>query len=155
MENLKAFEKILIAVDDSKYSFNAAGYGFALARKLKAKVALIHINEMPIAMNVTGDPILGDPGMVLPNVMDIQKEQADKLFEKLKSEFAEGIMVDEYNLVGNVTHEIIEIAKTYQASLIVMGTHGRTGFDHFLSGSVAENVTRHAKCPVLIVPNKD
>ncbi|MEO5909569.1 MAG: universal stress protein [Pelobium sp.] len=155
MENLKAFEKILIAVDDSKYSFKAADYGFALARKLNAKVALIHINEMPMAMNVTGDPILGDPGMVLPDMMDIQKEQADKLFERLKSEFAKGITVDEYNLVGNITDEIIEIAKTYQASLIVMGTHGRTGIDHFLSGSVAENVSRHAKCPVLIVPNKD
>ncbi|MBC7654862.1 MAG: universal stress protein [Oligoflexus sp.] len=154
MENLSSFEKILIAVDDSEPSYKAATYGFALAKKLQADVALIHISEMPIVMNVTGDPILGNPGYIMPNVIDIQHDAAKKLLENMILKFGEGLIVKEYILVGDVTHEIIEIAKEYQASLIVLGTHGRTGFDHFISGSVAENVTRHAKCPVLIVPNK-
>ena len=154
MENLSSFEKILIAVDDSEPSYKAATYGFALAKKLQADVALIHISEMPIVMNVTGDPILGNPGYIMPNVIDIQHDVAKKLLENIILKLGEGLIVKEYILVGDVTHEIIEIAKEYQASLIVLGTHGRTGFDHFISGSVAENVTRHARCPVLIVPNK-
>lgn len=154
MENLSSFEKILIAVDDSEPSYKAANYGFTLAKRLQAEVALIHISEMPIVMNVTGDPILGNPGYIMPNVIDIQHDSAEKLLENMVLKFGEGLIVKEYILVGDITHEIIEIAKEYQASLIVLGTHGRTGFDHFISGSVAENVTRHAKCPVLIVPNK-
>ncbi|MBK0382592.1 universal stress protein [Pedobacter sp. SD-b] len=154
MENLSSFEKILIAVDDSEPSYKAAAYGFALAKKLHAEVALIHISEMPVVMNVTGDPILGNPAVIMPNVMDVQQDAAAKLLENMVLKFGEGLIVKEFILMGNITHEIIDIAKKYEASLIILGTHGRTGFDHFLSGSVAENVTRHAKCPVLIVPNK-
>ena len=155
MENLKHFEKILIAVDDSNYSYHAAEYGFELAKKLNSNVALVHINEFPIAINITGDPILGDTGMIMPEVMDIQKQKSEELLMKLKTELAGDLSVEQHILIGDITHEIIELAKSYKASLIVMGTHGRTGFNHFISGSVAENVTRHAKCPVLIVPNKD
>ncbi|MBU0697795.1 MAG: universal stress protein [Bacteroidetes bacterium] len=155
MKNLKHFEKILIAVDDSKYSYHAAEYGFELAKKLNSSVALVHINEFPIAINITGDPILGDTGMIMPEVMDIQKQNSEELLMKLKTELAGDLSVEQHILIGDITHEIIELAKSYNASLIVMGTHGRTGFNHFISGSVAENVTRHAKCPVLIVPNKD
>ncbi len=154
MENLSSFEKILIAVDDSEPSYKAANYGFDLARKLSAEVALIHISEMPIVMNVTGDPILGNPGYIMPNVGDIQHDAASKLLEDMVLKFGEGIIVKEYILIGDVTSEVIGIAEEYQASLIVLGTHGRTGFDHFISGSVAESITRHTKCPVLIVPNK-
>ena len=154
MENLKHFEKILIAVDDSKYSHLAAAYGFELANKLNASVALAHINELPVAVNITGDPILGDSAMIMPELLDIQKEKAAALLQKIKSDFAKDKPVETFILEGNITSQIIEVAKDFDASLIVMGTHGRTGFTHFISGSVAEQVTRHAKCPVLIVPNK-
>lgn len=155
MENLRHFEKILIAVDDSKYSYHAAAYGFDLADRLNATVALAHINELPIAVNITGDPILGDSGMIMPELLDIQKERAAALLKKIKTDFANGQDVKEFIVEGNITDQIVEIAKEFDASLIVMGTHGRTGFSHFISGSIAEQVTRHAKCPVLIVPNKD
>jgi nucleotide-binding universal stress UspA family protein len=56
---------------------------------------------------------------------------------------------------GDIKTEILETAKTWDASIIVMGTHGRKGFDHFLLGSMAESITRNAQCPVFIVPNKN
>ena len=155
MENLKTFQKILIAVDDTKYSYLAASYGFDLAVRLGAKVGLVHINEMPVAINITGDPLLGDTGMILPELTAIQNQKAHELFEKLKNDFDGEIVTQEFIVDGNISHEIVKVAQDYNASLIVMGTHGRTGFDHFISGSVAESVTRHASCPVLIVPNKD
>ena len=51
--------------------------------------------------------------------------------------------------------EICEVAKGQAADLIVMGTHGRTGLDHILLGSVAERVVRHAPCPLLTVRQSD
>ena len=155
MGNLKTFQKILIAVDDTKYSYLAASYGFDLAVRLGAKVGLVHINEMPVAINITGDPLLGDTGMILPELIAIQNQKAHELFEKLKNDFDRAIVSQEFIVDGNISHEIVKVAQDFNASLIVMGTHGRTGFDHFISGSVAESVTRHASCPVLIVPNKD
>lgn len=156
MENLQTFDRILIAVDDSKYAYHAAEYGFSLAKKLNASVSLVNINQVPVTTNITGDPILGDPGIILPNVMDIQREHSEKLFADLKSKFAPETIVDEYILVGDVTDEIVSLAKEQNFSMIIVGTHSRTGFDHFISGSVAESVSRNANCPVLIIPsNKD
>lgn len=152
MENLQTFERILIAVEDSENTYKAAAYGFSLAKRLNASVSLVHINQIPMTTNITGDPILGDPGMILPNVMDIQREHSEKLFADLKERFAPESIVDEYILVGDVTTEIVSLAKEQNFSMIIMGTHSRKGFDHFISGSVAESVTRHANCPVLIVP---
>ncbi len=155
MENLPSFQKILIAVDDSKYSSRAAAYGFTLARKLYADVALVHINEFPVAANMTGDPLLGDPGIVIPNILDIQKESAQKLLDDLVNEFGAGLEVQKFILEGNIKDEVIKTAKDLKACLIVVGTHSRTGINHFLSGSVAETISRHSSCPVLIVPSKD
>lgn len=152
MEAIQKFERILIAVDDSKYAQVAAEYGFSLAKRLNASVSLVHINEIPVAVNFTGDPIMGDSGMILPNLLEIQKEQAQKLFNSLKTAFAAETIVDEYILEGNTSSEIVNLAKEQNFSMIVIGTHSRTGFDHFISGSVAESVSRHANCPVLIVP---
>lgn len=54
---------------------------------------------------------------------------------------------------ASVDSEIIEFAKKEDVDLIVMGTHGRSGVSRLLIGSVAENVVRHAPCPVLLIPN--
>lgn len=155
MENLPTFQKILIAVDDSVYSHKAAAYGFELARKLDADVALVQINEFPIAANITGDPLLGDPGIVVPNIIEIQKESSENLFRQLKQEFGEGLNVTEFILEGNIKDEVIRISKEYNACLIVVGTHSRTGLNHLFSGSVSETISRHSSCPVLVVPNKE
>ena len=60
-----------------------------------------------------------------------------------------------FHKMGHPKDEILLTADEWNADIIILGTHGRTGFDHFLSGSVAEKVVRRAKCPVLIIPNKD
>lgn len=155
MENSVIFNKILIAVDDSKFSYAAAEYGFKLAKSLDSEVALVHINAYPITTSMTGDPILGDPGIIIPDMMDAQKEASKLLFKKIKEELAGDIPVREFILEGNIKEEVINVAKKFNASLIVMGTHSRKGFDLFISGSVAESVMRNSECPVLVVPHKE
>ncbi|MFD1630189.1 universal stress protein [Pseudopedobacter beijingensis] len=155
MSNISLFSKILVAVDDSKYSYHAAEYAFSLAKSLNAEVALVHISEFPVTTSMTGDPILGDPGIIIPDILDAQKEAAKNLFNKLRSELAGDIPIREFILEGNIKDEVINIALQFNASLIVMGTHSRKGLNHLISGSVAESVTRNSNCPVLIVPNRD
>jgi nucleotide-binding universal stress UspA family protein len=52
---------------------------------------------------------------------------------------------------GRTVHEILRIAEEHGIDLILVGTHGRSGLEHLLLGSVAERVVRHAKCSVLMV----
>lgn len=53
---------------------------------------------------------------------------------------------------GFPKEEILNTAKEWEADVIVMGTHGRTGLSHFFQGSIAEHVVRHARVPVLVIP---
>lgn len=55
---------------------------------------------------------------------------------------------------GKPAEEILNIANNWEADLIVAGTHGRTGLQHLLTGSVAEYLIRHAKIPVMVIPSK-
>ncbi len=55
---------------------------------------------------------------------------------------------------GAPSHKIVEAARDKQVDLVVMGTHGRTGLQHLLIGSVAERVVRLAPCPVMVTPHK-
>ena len=147
-------KKILIAVDASEYSQKAAQYGMGLAQQLDAEVALIHVDEFPMMTNVGGDPILGDQMIVLPELAEIQKDSANHLLEQMVADYGEGLTATKIIKSGDIKSEILETAKSWDASIIVMGTHGRTGLDHFLLGSMAESITRHSDCPVMIVPNR-
>jgi nucleotide-binding universal stress UspA family protein len=154
MSLLNEFKKILIAVDASDYSQKAVQYGMDLARQLKSEVALIHVDEFPIMANVGGDPIMGDQMIIMPELVEIQKDSANHLLEQMVSEYGKGLTVTKILKSGDIKSEILETAKSWEASIIIVGTHGRTGLDHFLLGSMAESITRHSECPVLIVPNK-
>jgi nucleotide-binding universal stress UspA family protein len=65
-----------------------------------------------------------------------------------------GLTVDTIIVQGTPFREIVEVAKTKQVDLIIMGTHGRTGMTHLLMGSVAERVVRLAPCPVMVTREK-
>ncbi|WP_026899133.1 universal stress protein [Daejeonella oryzae] len=151
-DNLK---KILIAVEDSIYSDSAVNYGLALARKFGAEVVLVHVNEIPTATPYIADPMLNETSFMMPEMMNIQEEASKKLFERIQAQAGEGIVLHTYSKIGTPKVEILATADECNADLIILGTHGRTGFDHFISGSVSESVLRKSKCPVLIIPSKD
>jgi len=154
---MKAFSpirKILIAVEDSEYSEIAASYGFDFARKLGAEVGLLHVNEPPVSTPYTMDPMLGEPPIVMPEMIHAQEEASRNLLDRITEAFGQGCIIHRFVKTGNPTDEILLAAEAWNADMLIMGTHGRTGFDHFIAGSVAEKVVRKSKCPVLIIPNK-
>jgi nucleotide-binding universal stress UspA family protein len=153
------FQRILIGIDDSKYSRHATEYGFELAHAFKSAVALVHIVE-PVIMPQSNDPsLLGafvpDLGAENIAVERIQEEQSKKLLASTTEAFGEGLEVTQFSELGATADTIINCAVQFKADLIVVGTHKRSGFDRFLMGSVAEDVLRHSPVPVLIVPSEE
>ena len=151
---VKNFDRILIAVDESSFSENAVRYGYHLAELMGASVALVHVIDPPSAASYGSDPIVGQHPIVLPQVTEIQEQQSGELLERLSIGWTDKGRLHIFQKMGHPRTEILETANEWNADLIILGTHGRTGFDHFISGSVAEGVARRSVCPVLIVPNK-
>lgn len=141
------YKKILIAVDSSEYSMNAAKKGLELAQQLSASAALLFVIDDSKAM---GNP---DAGIFPEQALIILKKEAETTLDQL-ADMCKGIDVVKFMPEGHPTEDIIKTADTWKADLIVIGTHGRTGFMHLLMGSVAEHVVRHSDIPVLIVPSK-
>ena len=145
--------RILIAVDDSSYSDQAVNYGVLLAKNLGSKITLVHVDEIPISSPYSADPLLNESPAMIPELMHIQEEASKLLFIKIKEQHGVVVELSTVTRIGRIQDEILSVADDCKADMIILGTHGRTGFDHFISGSVSESVARKAKCPVLIIPN--
>jgi nucleotide-binding universal stress UspA family protein len=98
------------------------------------------------------DPLLGQQPIIVPEVSEIQQQASQDFLNNLATEFQNASETFTFNRVGDVRDEILQVAKEWTADLIIMGNNGRTGFDHFLSGSVSEALIRKATCPVLVIP---
>lgn len=154
MDNTFGFKRILIAIDDSSFSEKATRIGFDLAKTMNAKVALLNVMDPP-STSYTGDPLLGQQPLVLPEIAEMQEEASRSVLARFGALWQGEQELTTFSQMGNPRTEILATAEEWKADLIILGTHGRTGFDHFISGSVAEGVARRSLCPVLIVPNKE
>ena len=142
--------KILLAVDDSKFSEAATRAVAALIRPQEAQVLLLHIVE-PRFYSV---PPQMSPGYS-PETAEIRKEQR-KAAEEAVGRNAQalrsaGFQVETRVGEGEPRSGILDIAAEWHADIIVLGSHGRAGLQRLLLGSVAETVARHARCSVMIV----
>lgn len=153
MSNQK-FQRILIAMEESPLSDKVIEYTKALHINNETAVALLTVIP-PVPPDQLGfDPVLGQTSVVVPELVDVEQEVADNFLDKYKQDFLGVSEFITFTKIGSIKDEILDLASEWNADLIVMGTHGRTGFDHFISGSVSESVTRKATCPVLIIPTK-
>ena len=82
---------------------------------------------------------------------DLERQACLDLAEVLPEAEAAKVEVTRQVVVGSPSHEIIKVAAAEKVDLIVIATHGRTGFSHLFMGSVAERVVRTAPCPVLTI----
>ncbi len=142
-------QNILVAVDFSDYSKAALRYATFLAEGFGSTLTLVHAVEPYIY------PEDLSAGFTIEELDTrwIQKER-DKL-ETLKHTIKEGIPSSVVVTMGTAWNRIVGMAKSRNADLIVIGTHGRTGLKHAVMGSTAERVVRHAACPVLVVHSPD
>jgi nucleotide-binding universal stress UspA family protein len=130
-------KKIVIPVDFSPASEQAARYGCALARSLDARVYLIHVLEPSLAVSMDS----------------VHREAADAraaLLAMAQQIAPEARPITEVR-IGSIAASITKAVVAYGGDLVVMGTHGRTGFSHLVHGSIAEEVIRTVPSPVLVV----
>jgi nucleotide-binding universal stress UspA family protein len=144
-------DRILCPVDFSDPSRHALDHAVALARWYVSTITLLHVRAITAGVD-TG------PGTLLLPALEISPSEREALTASLRT-FAEqeaGSSVPmEYEVIqGATSAEILERSRTLRADLLVMGTHGRSGFERVLLGSVAEAVLRRATCPVLTVPSR-
>jgi nucleotide-binding universal stress UspA family protein len=142
--------RILCPIDFSGASRHALEHALAIARWYESEVTALHVIQPPV---MPTPPILfvagGDPEWV--EEPERQARAEDELRIWLE---AAGPRVKTAVVVarGRVAASILDTAKSMDADLIVMGTHGLGGFERFVLGSATEKVLRKAACPVLTVP---
>jgi nucleotide-binding universal stress UspA family protein len=145
--------RILCPVDLSPCSRTALQYALALARWYEATVTVLHVfRQVPVVD--TAAAALG-AGLYAPplTLTDVDRGAVDRRVAEFvaATPAAQGVTVHVCEGV-NVREEIVREADDMQADLLVLGSHGLTGVKRLVLGSTAENVLRHARQPVLIVP---
>jgi universal stress protein A len=138
-------QHILVPVDFSGYAEQALDYAIGLARKLPARLTLLHvIHMMPMG--------IADGGVALPYsyFQDLEAEVRQSM-ETYRQRIQEAGLEGTVLVVHGVPFQsIVDIARDQHVDLIVIGTQGCTGLAHLFLGSVAEKVVRLAPCPVLV-----
>ncbi len=141
-----SLERILVPIDFSHCSLDALEFAVMVARQAEASLMLLHVLE-PVSYGL--DFTLGHI-----RTREEVRENWTKRLEELASSHRHPHVPVEIQLRGGLPIDsILDAAQTLPCDLIVMGTHGRRGISHALSGSVAEAVLRKAHCPVLTVRN--
>ncbi|HEY7652966.1 MAG TPA: universal stress protein [Methylomirabilota bacterium] len=167
-----AFKHLLVPTDFSEPANNALRYAIEEAVLHQAKVTLLHVLPTDTHTDVhyvTGAPVSGpqdafDPSaggrvggtafLAQPEVVRRDRgEEAQTQLRDLVANAFQGPWEVEVAM-GHPADTIVRIARERGADLIVMSTHGRTGLQHVLLGSVAEKVVRLAPCPVLTVKHR-
>lgn len=142
---VSGFKKILVGTDFSDYSARALSYAEMLSVKFEAEILLLHVIEsFPYSVTDSMTVVGHDQALVAT---------ANALMDNLKKELDDRKMPSTCFVAhGRAYREIVKKAADEAVDLIVIGTHGRTGMEHLLLGSVAEKVVRLASCPVLTIP---
>jgi nucleotide-binding universal stress UspA family protein len=141
--------KILIAIDGSDYSQGALKSVITRPWPPDTAVKVLHVVEPPSLL--MGREMGGyDPEFEM--VWKALREQAKELVEKAAEKLREAKFQVSTELVeGDPKSQILDAAKEWHADMIVLGSHGRSGFSRFLLGSVSQEVVRHAHCSVEII----
>lgn len=141
----QTMRRVLVATDLSDTSPELMTTAASAAKKFGADLVAVHVFNPE-----TYAKILGDTGMAIDQYVGyLQAEMRDHAAAAIGTvpvhlEVVEG---------RDIAQEILTAAARFAADLIVIGTHARTGLRRVLLGSVAEEVLRHATCPVLVVPS--
>ena len=131
---------ILVPTDFSDTADHALRYALELAGALGADVHLLHAWQLSAYASPNSELAVGME-------RDLRRD-LDALAQRY---VASGVVIHPQLRLGPPTGELLDAATELDCGVIVMGTSGRTGFEHFILGSVAEQVARHARCPVLTI----
>jgi nucleotide-binding universal stress UspA family protein len=140
---------ILVPVDFSSCSREGLRYAIEFANEVGAKVTLLHATYLGYIYSSEGTAIYDVPGL-----QEAARKNAERQMRKVVRAAKFGRVKYEIAFTdGSPALDICAFAKNHAIDLIITSTHGLTGLKHVLIGSTAEQVVRHAACPVLVVPS--
>lgn len=135
-------KKILYPTDFSEASYETLKIANEVAVHHSAELLVVHVTPpVPMAAAATG----------YSAIAEMERSEEISLQELIKARIPKELHSRQIITLGEAAHEIIRIAEQERVDLIVIGTHGQTGWRHVVFGSVAEKVVRFALCPVLTI----
>jgi nucleotide-binding universal stress UspA family protein len=145
----ESIDRILVPVDFSRSSFEALEYAIEFAEKVAARLIVFHAVHLGYAFSADGYAMC-DLSVLIKDVRKGAEQEMQKFVRLAKFR---GVKFETIVKIAPPTSEICAFAEECDADLIITATHGRTGLKHLLMGSVAEQVVRYARQPVLVVPS--
>ena len=144
------FSTILVGIDGSESSINAADYAIEMAKKDGAQVIALTVNRIPLSSYGLATP--QDEVKQSKENEDMQefKEWLDKISQNAKQNSVQ-LKKEIINSQMSVEAAIVEYAESEGVDLIVIGTRGNSGIKNMLLGSIASGVVKYATCPVMVV----
>lgn len=135
---------VLVPLDGSTLSERALPFGADQARLYGCPLTLLRARTVPMAVWQDGQIAIPPDDLELDRTRDYLEAHAATIRQQ-------GVTVNCESPMGEPAEVVLDFASQHQVDLIVMTSHGLTGFKRWLYGSVAERVVRHAPCPTLVI----
>jgi nucleotide-binding universal stress UspA family protein len=129
------FERIMIPTDGSKFAARSEDIAMEIAKKFNSTVIAVHIIDEKL---IYPFEVLEDEGK---SILKKVRDRAEK----------EDLAIEDVLIVGNPIHDMAKIVKKTKSDLVVIGTHGKTGLEKLILGSVADNALKTVQVPLLLV----
>lgn len=143
------FNHILIPVDGSDYSYNAALVGAAIAEKFDGHIQFLHVIDLSVLASY------GMGGTMLPTMSDAMigewQRNGEEVLQTVRAMLGEAGASHKYDLVWGSPAQIIAEKARQGCDLIVMGSKGKGAISEFFLGSVSHRISHTVNCPVLLV----
>jgi nucleotide-binding universal stress UspA family protein len=139
------YSRILVAVEELPLAERVFSRGVSLAKEFGAEIALVHVVNIPTSVGSI------DAGILPEEAMDFSRRAGENLLKNLIDSFSEGLEVEQYLPIGSPVDEVERVVEEFDADLLVVGTHARSGLSKFFLGSVEEQIVSNVDCEVLVV----
>ncbi|MEA4956166.1 TRAP-T-associated universal stress protein TeaD [bioreactor metagenome] len=141
------YKKILLPTDGSKFAEKAEKHALFLAEASGAEIVALSVVETSFSIGLPSDDTIFQINQLLKKETEKNLQKVEKMKDETNSDVKITLKVDE----GSPAEVILETIEKENIDLVVMGSSGKTGFDRFIMGSVAEKVVKAAECSVLVV----
>ena len=145
---MSIFNRILCPIDLSDHSRHALDYAIGMGRHYGAALTALYVIPPPVALVPTLDSPAYPGYVYTPEDLEAIDREVQKFVEAGRA----GVGIESQVLQGYTVGTILDFAASAGSDLIVVGTHGRGGFQRLVLGSVAERVLARARCPVIAIP---
>lgn len=146
-------KKILVPTDFSEQAENALKVAAQMARQFNGEIYLLHMLELPMQLVGTGSAV-GGTSPNLPEALYFMKLAKKRFTEILNRPYLKDIKIHETVEFHQAFEGIMEVSEKYNCDIIIMGSHGATGFKEMFIGSNTEKVVRNSNIPVLVIKNE-